>query len=421
MRQGSNTRFYGAAVTALAAAVWLGAPVAHGQAPDARSMSGLAMPTADLPDGTVSVRVVRGGMSNNLQGVRVELHGAGANRTAVSGEDGRAQFSGLPPGSSVHAHATHEGEQLETDVFDVPATGGVRALLVFSEPGQAAATPAPHGGGGAPFHGGMGGGNDPLSIGGNSRIALEFREDVLQVFYLLQILNRTSEPITPPSALIFDMPRGAEGTTLLEGATRQANARGTRVTVTGPFPPGVTELPIAFRLDAFGSTLSIEQRFPLPFEMMAIAVQKVGDMQVASPQIARMQDAPIESALFVMGTGPRLEAGQPFSLQLAGVPHQNRTPVYLALALAGLIVAIATWIALKPGRLDAVESRRQTLEARRERELAALAALDQQYRTGSLDEARYARRREATMAQLERIYGELDVTGDASGGQGAAA
>jgi hypothetical protein len=420
MRQGLNTRSSGAACVALAIAAWLAAPVVNGQAPDARSMSGLAMPTADLPDGTVSVRVVRGQMSNNLQGVRVELHGAGANRTAVSGEDGRAQFSGLPPGARVHAHATHEGEQLETDEFEVPARGGVRALLVFSEAGQAAASPAPDGGGAA-FHGAAGVGNDPLSIGGNSRIALEFREDVLQVFYLLQILNRTSEPITPPSALIFDMPRGAEGTTLLEGATRQANARGTRVTVTGPFQPGVTELPVAFRLDAFGSTLSIEQRFPLPFEMMAIAVQKVGDMQVSSPQIARTQEAPIESALFVMGTGPRLEAGQPFTLQLTGVPHQNRTAVYLALFLAGAIVAIATWIALKPGRLDAVQARRRTLEARRERELAGLAALERQYRTGSIDEARYARRREAHMVQLEHIYGELDVRGETPGGQDAAA
>lgn len=389
------------------------------QMPDPRSMSGLAMPTADLPDGTVSVRVVRGQMTNNLQGIEVELHGAGATRTATTGVDGRAQFTGVPVGATVHAHAVLDGESLQTNDFEVPPQGGVRTLLVFSDPNGAPAGPAPPAapvGAGEPAAGGIG-----LSLGGNSRIALEFREDVLQVFYLFEILNRTSEPIAPPSALIFDMPRGAEGTTMLEGATPQATARGTRVTVTGPFPPGATQLPVAFRIDAFGSTLELEQRFPLPYEMPAIAVQKVGDMRVASPQIARTQEAPIERSVFIMGTGPRLEAGQPFTLQLDGVPHQSRTPVYIALVLAGLVVALGCWIALQPGRVDAGAGRRGTLEARREQDLAALAALERQRRAGQIDESRYVARRVTLMARLERIYGELDVSGPPPGGQGVAA
>ena len=73
------------------------------------------------------------------------------------------------------------------------------------------------------------------------------------MFYLLEIVNRTGAAVTPASALIFDMPTGAEGTTVLEGSTKNASAKGTRVTVTGPFAPGVTPLQIAFRLDSLGS------------------------------------------------------------------------------------------------------------------------------------------------------------------------
>ena len=391
-------------VLALAALLAIAAAAASAQMPDPRSMSGMAMPTADLPDGTVSVRVVRGQMSNNLAGVSVELHGAGANRTATTGEDGRAQFTGLPVGAQVHAHAVVDGESLQTNDFEVPASGGVRTLLVFTDRGGAAtAEPMPPAGGGPAAPG--------LSIGGNSRIALEFREDVLQVFYLFQILNRSAEPITPPSALIFDMPRGAEGTALLDGATPQANARGSRVTVTGPFPPGATELPIAFRLDAFGSQLRIEQYLPLPYEMPAIAIQKVGDMRVASPQIARTQEAPIETSVFIMGTGPRLEAGQPFVLELENVPHQSRTAVYVALGLAGAIVMLAAWLAVKPGRPDAAAGRRRALEARRDADLATLAALDRDHRAGRVEGSRYAARRAELVGRLERIYGELDAGG----------
>jgi hypothetical protein len=421
MRHGSMTVRPSMAVM-LAAVLLAVSPVVDAQMPDARAMSGLAMPTSDLPDGTVSVRVVRGSMTNNLSGIRVELHGAGPARAETTGADGRAQFTGLPTGARVHAHAVHEGERLETSEFEVPATGGIRSLLVFSEPGQAAAPPpASRDVEATAAPGAVPAGAEGLSIGGNSRVVLEFREDVLQVFYLLEILNRTGEPITPPSALIFDMPRGAEGTTLLEGATTQANARGTRVTVTGPFQPGVTPLPVAFRFDAFGSTVSLEQRFPLPFEMVAIAVQKVGDMQVSSPQVARTQETPIESSVFLMGNGPRLEAGHPFTLQLTGVPHHDRTPVYLALVLAAALVGLAAWMAIRPGGHDAAAARRRTLETRRERDLAALVTLERQYRAGGIDESRYADRRAMLVTRLESVYGELDESGAAPGGHGAAA
>lgn len=406
----------GGLLLAAAGLVW--PPAALAQMPDPRAMSGLSMPTAELPDGTVTVRVVRDQMSNNVAGVAVELHGAGAIRRETTGADGRAQFTGVPAGAEVHAIALVDGQRLESKPFVMPASGGVRTLLAAVSTG-AGPTQQPEAGAPAPA--------PPtkdvstLSIGGNSRIATEFSDDVLQVFYLLEIVNRSSAPVAPPSALLFDMPTGAQGTTVLEGSTPNANARGPRVAVTGPFAPGATPLQIAFRLDAFGSATTITSKFPLPLDSVSVAVQKVGQMTVSSRQLERLQEAPINTAVFIVGMGPRLQAGAPLVLELRGVPHQSRTAVYVALSLAGGIVGAAVWFMLFPGQLQAAGARRRALLDRREKGLAALSALEREHRVGRIVDADYTARRATLVAQLERVYGELDAGGATPGGHGVAA
>jgi len=403
--------------TILLVACLVSPSAALAQMPDPRAMSGLSMPTAELPDGTVTVRVVRDQMSNNVAGVAVELHGAGAVRRETTGADGRAQFTGVPAGAEVHAIAVVDGQRLESKPFVMPARGGVRTLLAAVSTGAGSAA----GTGAAPPPEPPTTDVSVLSIGANSRIATEFSDDVLQVFYLLEIVNRSSVPVAPPSALVFEMPTGAEGTTVLEGSTPNANARGPRVTVTGPFAPGATPLQIAFRVDAFGSDTTITSKFPLPLDAVSVAVQKVGQMAVSSKQLERLQEAPINTAVFIVGMGPRLQAGVPLVLELRGVPHQSRTPVYVALALAGAIVSAAVWFMLFPGQLQAAGARRRALLDRREKGLAALSVLERDHRAGRIGDADYTARRATLVSQLERVYGELDVGGAPPGGHGVAA
>ncbi len=396
--------------------------IAAAQMPDPRAMSGMSMPTADLPDGTVTVRIVRDQITNNLPGIPVELHGAGDVRRGTTGEDGRAQFSAVPAGAEVHAVAVVDGQRMESRPFEMPARGGVRTILVATgaaAPGEkgrtrsaAPPTTTPQASGDV----------SSLSIGGNSRIATEFSDDVLQVFYLLEIVNHTGAAVTPSSALLFDMPTGAEGTTVLEASTKNATAKGTRVSVTGPFSPGVTPLQIAFRFDSRGSHATISSRFPLPLDAVSLAIQKIGDMTVTSPQVERTQETPIDATIFVMGMGPRLAAGTPLVIELAGLPHKSSTPVYVAVALAAAIVCAAVWLIVFPGQFEAAGARRRALQERREKGLAALASLETEHRAGRIDEAAYTARRSALVAQLERVYGELDLEGGTTpGGQGVAA
>jgi hypothetical protein len=315
----------------------------------------------------------------------------------------------------VHAVATVDGVRLESHEFEVPQKGGVRTLLAAGD-GGAGATAPPSSSPAAPASvpGGRG-----LSLGGNSRAVMEFSDDVLQVFYLLQIVNPTGAAITPPSALIFDMPVGAEGTTVLEGSTKQANAKGQRVTVTGPFPPGATPLQIAFRVDTTSSARTIEQTFPLPLERVIFVVQKIGEMRISSPQATRSQEAPIEAGTFVMGSGPGLAAGAPLQIQLEGIPHHSRRPAYFALAIAIALLGAGAWAACSPG--PARNTHRRQLEERREHGLSRLAELERQYRAGAIDERQYESRRTGLLAQLEQVYGALDSAGGSAGGQGAAA
>lgn len=372
------------------------------QMPDLRAMSGRPLPSPDLPDGTVTVRVVRGTMTNNVSGAEVELHGAGPVRKAVTGPEGRAQFAGLPAGASVRALVVIDGQRLESGPLGVPARGGVRTLLVATDPSGADAPAGPPPAAAAPA-----GESSRLSLGSNSRIAVEFSDDVLQVFYLLEIVNRSGQPVNPPGGLVFELPDEAEAATVLEGSSSLASAGGDRVTVSGPLPPGVTPVQIGFRVDSYGESFTLQQAFPLPFEMVVTAVQKVGNLRTDSPQLLRSQEVPIQNSVYIMGSGPALPAGTPLVLSLTGLPHHSRAPLWLTLALATVLVGLGAWLASSP-RTAALESDREWLESRRADGLAALAALEQSHRGGTIDDGEYASRRAGLMRTLEALYAQLD-------------
>jgi hypothetical protein len=116
-----------------------------------------------------------------------------------------------------------------------------------------------------------------------------------------------------------------------------------------------------------------------------------------------------------MAGGPRIAPGGAFTITLTGLPHHSPTPRYVALGLAFSILAIGSLAAF--GRSSEDErSRRRQLEARRERVFGDLVRIEEQRRSGNMEGSRYGARRSALMAQLERIYGELDTGGRAAGG-----
>lgn len=369
--------------------------------PDARMMSGIPMPMGDLPEGTVSVRLVRGAVSNVLAGQAVELLVGGQSRTAQTDEAGRAQFGGIAAGANVKAVATIDGERLESQPFTIPEKGGVRLMLVASSVSGDAAPVA-----------------GTITFSGDSRVALEFDDDALSVFYLLEIVNNGKAPIIPATPLVLDLPDDATNASLIEGSSPQAQVKGRRVSIAGPIKPGRTTAQIGYQLPPSGGSRTIVQAFPATFDSLSIAVQKAGALQVKCAQLSRQQEVSAEGKVYVFGIGPALAAGRPLAIELSGLPHHTAWPRNIALALAVLILGAGAWAAFR-GAPDGAAARRRELQARRDGLFAELLRVEQARREGTMEPEAYAERRAELVETLERIYGELDSAppaGPAPGG-----
>ncbi len=362
--------------------------------PDARMMSGIPMPMADVPDGTVSVRVVRGEISNILPGQQVELLVDGKSRTAKTDDSGRAEFAGIGAGSNVRAAVTVDGERIESQPFTMPEKGGVRLLLASG--GTPSSQP------GAPAVAGT------VVFGGDTRIVVEFDDDSLNVFYLIDVVNSGAAPVNPATPIVFDLPPDAISPTVLEGSSPQAQVKGTRVTIAGPFKPGRTSAQIAYQLGpADSGRRTLVQRFPAALDLVSVAVQQAGGVQLQSAAIAQQQQVPADGKLYLVGNGASLPAGRPLTLDLTGLPHHETWPRTLALALAVVILCAGLWAALGRAR-NGAEARRHELEERRERLFADLLRLERSKRAGTTRADEYDRLRSELLTTLERIYGELD-------------
>lgn len=395
---------------ALAAALLIAAPAtlqaqppAGVQMPDARQMSGVPLPVADLAPGTVTVRVVRGTMANVMAGQTVDLTGGSSPLSAKTNDAGRAEFTGLTPGTRVKASATVNGERLDSQEFTVPSAGGVRVALVATDP----AMQKPAQGGGqvaqAPAQAGT------VVLGERSRFVIEMGDEALNVFSLFDIVNSASSPVQPAQPVVFDLPATALGAGMLDGSTPQAVVAGKQVRVNGPFPPGSTLVQFGYSLPIDGGSLTVEQRLPIGLNQVSVMAQKVGGMALQSPQIAEHRDMPLQGETFIVAKGPAVAAGQTVSLTFNGLPHPAVWPRNLALVVAVVVLGAGVWGSLGRGKPATEEQeRRRRLEARRDRLFAELTSIEEQHRRHSIDPERHALRRSELMAALERVYAEID-------------
>lgn len=368
--------------------------------PDAREMSGIPRPVTDLPDRTISIRVIRGDLSNNIPNQPVDLLIDGKAQTVRTGEDGRAQFGPIPPGSNLKAVAVVDGERLESQEFPAPRQGGIRMMLVATDKAreaQAAMEAA------APPVAGQ------VVLGGETRIVMEWGDEMVRVFYLLDIVNTARAPVTPPTPFMFDVPTGALGTAVMEGSSGKATATGTRIRVQEPFPPGTTHVEVGFALPTPTGDVELEQRFPADIQTVGVLVEKVGDARLSSLQIDQQREMPIAQRTYIAASGGPIAAGEPLVLSLSGLPHHSGVPRVVALVLVAVIAVVGIWASRRPAGPTSDESERKRLTARREKLFQELVRLETDHRSGRVDGRRYASRREQIVAALERIYGALDT------------
>lgn len=371
-------------------------PGAHAQMPDPAQMHGLAIPASELADGTVTVRVVREELANNIVGQDVSLTAEGRTRTVQTDDQGRAEFTNLPQGTQGTAQAVVGGETLTSQPFTIPSRGGLRVILVAGLNRAAEAAPAAN----LPVERGE------IRLGPNSRIVAEFQDDTLNVFYLIDIVNDSPARVDIGGPFAFDLPSGAGGAGTMQGSSTQVTIDGERVTVTGPFNPGTTPVQVGFQLRNAGSDYTLEQTFPVTLQQVTVAVQKIANIGMTSAHFTQTGEVRADNGIpFIMATGPSLPAGTPLVVDFTGIPAHSQVPVYTTLAIAGLIVVIG--IVLAVGRGGTEKQSRERLKARRDTLLGELAQLEER-RRGGAETLRQSSRRNRILAELEQIYGELD-------------
>lgn len=399
-----KTRSTRIVMIALTVAIFAQSVVSHAQQmPDPKELSGIPLPVADVAIGTVVVRVIKGSLANNLPDQQVELLGTGATRTAKTDSTGRAEFAGLTPGTRVTAVTTVQSERLQSQEFAVPTAGGTRLLLVATDPDTDKRAQEDRSLAARPAQPGM------VVLGEQSRFVFEFGDGSLSVFNILQLANTARTPVVPPQPVVFELPEEATGTTILKDSSRQATAADGKVTVVGPFAPGVTNVQFAYSMPYSGGSLTVEQKMPVPLSRVIVLAQKLADMRLASAQMTEQREMAADGQTYVVGQGPAVGAGQRVSFAFTNLPHEARWPRYAAVGLALLILAGGWWGATREPRGKSPQaSDHDRLEKRRAQLFAELTALEEQHRAGRVDPQKYAERRGELVAALERVYAEID-------------
>ena len=132
-------------------------------------------------------------------------------------------------------------------------------------------------------------------FGDESRFVFEMGEDGLTAFYILQILNASPAPVqTAGSRWLSNCPRMRAVRRSSRARPNRRQSAGREVKIAGPFAPGATLVQVAYTLPFGDANLDIEQPLPLPLRHLAVVAQKVGDIRLASPQIAEQRDMPAE-------------------------------------------------------------------------------------------------------------------------------
>jgi hypothetical protein len=376
--------------------------------PDPALMHGRAIPAPELPDGAVTVRVVRENIGNNVAGQEVQVTDASATRSETTDDLGRAEFRNLTPGSTARAQTTVDGETLESQPFTVPGTGGLRVILVAGlaqaaerrKQEEAAAAAAP------PVKG-------TVVIAGNSAIVLQLNDDQLEVFYMLEVVNSARNRVDIGGPLVIELPRRAVSSRLLEGSSPATQVNGRRVTVVGPFASGSTPVRVGFSLPYSSPDLVVEQPLPIPLQQATVAAEKKGAISLSSPQLADVSDRRAQDGTaFTAGTATGLQPGTPLQFTLSHLPVRSQTPRYVALTLAIGLAVLGVWLAATARSSRPTEV--QGLRRRRDELLAEVAQLEAGHRAGKIGADRYLSRRQRMLRELEQIYGELDEAGAAA-------
>lgn len=301
--------------------------------PNPKDISGVPLPAADLAAGSVSVRVIRGGFDKNVADQPVVFTIDGVNRTVKSGADGRTQVDKIKMGATVTVSTTIDGATLTSQTVTI-GTAGIRFVLVAVDPDatlraaedtRLAAGPTVAG---------------AVVFGPNSRVVIEPGDELITVFYVLEIINSARTPVDIGGPLIVHLPTGARGAGVIDGSSPNAKLNGPKLTVMGPFAPGTTSVQIGYELPTGGDSKVIVQQWPVAMPQSSVVLQRTGNEELVSTQVSDRNETTSNGQRVIFGRLAAVPANGSMTMEITGLAHHSRLPRNIALTLVIGLLAI---------------------------------------------------------------------------------
>lgn len=301
--------------------------------PNPSQISGVPLPATDLPGGSVSVRVIRGGFDKNVPDQPVVFTIDGVAKTLKTDAQGRAQVDNIKTGATVVASTTIDGATLTSQQVTI-AGSGVRFVLVAVDPDAAkraeddkrlAAGPAVPG---------------SVVFGPESRVVIEPGDETITVFYVLEIINSARTPVDIGGPLIVNLPTGARAAGVVDGSSPQAKINGPKLTVMGPFAPGTTAVQLGYELQTGGNSKVIVQKWPVSMPESTIVLQRTGGEDLESSQVSGKNEALSNGQQVIFGHVAAVPANGTLTVEVTGLAHHSRLPRNIALTLVVGLLAI---------------------------------------------------------------------------------
>ncbi len=295
--------------------------------PNPKEISGVPLPAADLPAGSVSVRVIRGGFDKNVADQPVVFTVDGQKRNAKTGADGRTTIDTLKTGAVVTVSTIIDGATLTSQPATVGASG-IRFVLVAVDPDASAreaedtrlaAGPAVPG---------------TVVFGPNSRVVIEPGDELVTVFYVLEVVNSARTPVDIGGPLILHLPTGARSAGIMEGSSPQAKLNGPKLTVMGPFAPGTTAVQMGYELPTGSDSKVIVQKWPVLMPQSSIVLRRTGKEELVSAQVSEKTETTSNGQRVIFGRVAPVPANGALTVEVTGLAHHSRVPRNIALTLA---------------------------------------------------------------------------------------
>jgi hypothetical protein len=223
------------------------------------------------------------------------------------------------------------------------------------------------------------------------------------------------------TSLKFPLPKGATNVRFMDGelggryrATDDGFAD-TEAVIPGT---GTTQILVSYDLAYDGTKLDLNWKMPYAIKSINVLIPE-GNAKLTSAQLTRADVRPTQGGNMVNFVGSDIAAGQSVAIQLAGaisavpagespVGSVTASPV-LIVAAALLLVAVAivafVWLRQRQ-RAALMEQEAVDVEASQDELLDAIAALDDDFEAGQIQEADYRRQRAELKAELVELMKE---------------